>query len=686
MSATTQSFRFLNSLCVWCCWFTCATAAAQTDPLAEALLPLIKQHAGEVAVAVKHLSTGESFEYRATVPMPTASLIKFPVMIEAYRQLAAGKLADDAQLTLRAEDKVPGSGLLTTHFSPGLSLPVRDAIRLMIAYSDNTATNLLVERLGLPSTSTEMQRLGCPNTKLHSLVFRRDTSIAPERSQQFGLGSTTAAEMVKLLELLQRDQLVSPTASAEMRAHLLACQDPDCFSARLPKTVTVAHKTGAVDDVRTDAGLLLTPKGAIAMCVLMRRNKDQSWAPENAGNVLCARIARAVYDRFHPPESPGKLADPYALSTGDRGEWVEVLQRTLNARLKPSPKLGIDGEYGPTTQKAVQSFQAMHELEPTGVVTEATWRKLAPLITTAPVVPTPEVVNRQLLPKKPADAVVGPPVVTATAWAVGEVATGKVLDHADGDKRLEMASTTKIMTAFVVLRLAEKKAGLLDERVKFSQRADGTGGSTAAVRTGETVSVRELLYGLLLPSGNDAAVALAEHCGTLCAPPPESPQVKDPLFCFIAEMNRTARVLDLQQTHFMNPHGLPHDQHYTTPKDLLRLSILAWKQPLLQEIASTRQHGSRLQGPGETSRNIVWKNTNKLLEIEGYQGLKTGTTNAAGACLVTCVTKQGRTLVIVTLGSSSEETRYLDTRNLARWTWQRLGLKDPPPVVPAAKK
>ncbi len=188
--------------------------------LAARIDPLIRSHKGKVAVAVKNLRTGENFRHCADEVMPTASLIKFPVMIEAYRQAAAGKIDLDARMTLKKEDKVPGSGVLTAHFSAGTTFPLRDAIRLMIAFSDNTATNLVLDSIGIGATAATMEAMGYRNTKIHSKVFRRETSVFPERSKQFGLGSTTASEMIRLCEELHFQRLVGPQASAAMLEHL----------------------------------------------------------------------------------------------------------------------------------------------------------------------------------------------------------------------------------------------------------------------------------------------------------------------------------------------------------------------------------------------------------------------------------------------------------------------------------
>jgi beta-lactamase class A len=271
---------------------------ARGDELAARLRPLIDAHHGEVAVAVKHLAGGESFSHRADEPMPTASLIKFPVMVEAYQQAHEGKIDLKKILTLRDEDKVPGAGVLTPHFSAGATLPVRDAIRLMIVFSDNTATNLVLDQIGLPATSKAMESLGLQNTKIHAKVYRRDTSIFPDRSKKFGLGSTTANEMVRLFTLLHQRKLVSDEASGAMLDHLYNCDDKTKLAAKLPPGTRLAHKSGAVSDIRCDAGILHAPGGPVAICVLTSKNKDQRWTDDNAAQVLCATIGRAVYDHF----------------------------------------------------------------------------------------------------------------------------------------------------------------------------------------------------------------------------------------------------------------------------------------------------------------------------------------------------------------------------------------------------
>ena len=280
------------------------------ESLESRLTPLIQAHKGKVALAVKQLDTGESFAYHADEPMVTASLIKFPIMIETYRQAAEGKVSLSKTLTLKKTDKVPGSGILTSHFSDGATFPLIDAVHLMIVFSDNTATNLVLEEIGIKSTAETMEKMGYPNTKAHSKVFRRDTSVFPERSKQFGIGSTTASEMVRLCEALYRKELVSKEASEAMLKHMEACDDKDKFPRFLPPGTKVAFKTGSLDAAKTAAGIITTPAGPVAVCVLTDQNEDKRWVTDNAGNRLCADVAKVVYDHFAASARPTAQPKP----------------------------------------------------------------------------------------------------------------------------------------------------------------------------------------------------------------------------------------------------------------------------------------------------------------------------------------------------------------------------------------
>jgi beta-lactamase class A len=278
-----------------------APAAEPSSGLADRIEALAAAHKGKVAVAMKHLGTGETFFRNADDVMPTASLVKLPIMAEVYAQAEAGKVKLEDMVTLSKDEMVPGSGILTDHFSPGARFSLRDAVHLMIVYSDNTATNLVLDKVGIRPVNEKMAALGLKETRINAKVFKGSTtSVDPARTKQYGLGSTTAREMLTLLELLNTGELVSADASKAMIEHLKKCEDKDKFPRFLPKGVTVAHKTGSVNESRTDAGLLMFKEGPVALVVLTNQNQDKSWTPDNAGNKLCADIARVVVQHYHP--------------------------------------------------------------------------------------------------------------------------------------------------------------------------------------------------------------------------------------------------------------------------------------------------------------------------------------------------------------------------------------------------
>jgi len=644
------------------------TNAMTSNAISEAVLPLLKGYQGDVAVAVYHFESDSHWSVRGDVVLPTASLIKLPAMVEAYRQEAAGKVKLDQRIEVKKEDMVQGSGILTSHFSPGTTISLRDAIRLMIVYSDNTATNLVVDAIGLTSTTAAMKELGYPETQLNSKVFRRDVSIAPERSEKYGLGSTTAIDMVNLVTRLKRGELAGPEATAAMLDHLVNCDDKSRFPLLLPASVKVAHKTGSVTRVRTDAGLLMGPGCTIALCVLTDNNKDIRWTDDNAGNKLSADIAKSVYELLAPktPDKSETTDQAKAMRIGATGDMVEALQRTLKAKLlSPASGISVDGDFGPATEGAVKAFQKQEKIEVTGVVNEATWKALGPLIDQEQPLPAPQIVNSEKLEKKESDDPFGPPQVTCTAWTIVERSTGESIAGSKADIPMHIASTTKIMTAYVVLKMAASHPEVLEEVITFSKRADDTVGSTAGVRAGESLTVGELIYGLMLPSGNDASVALAEHFGRKFAKAEESLDDAKSYDRFIEQMNATVRDLKMLNSNFVNPHGLTDKAHLSTAGDLAKLAIAALEVPRFRDYVTCRQHGCEVTGAGGYKRNLKWENTNRLLGIEGYTGLKTGTTDAAGACLVSCSQRGDRELIVVLLNAANSKRELVCAARLS---------------------
>ncbi len=211
---------------------------------------------------------------------------------------------------------------------------------------------------------------------------------------------------------------------------------------------------------------------------------------------------------------------------------------------------------------------------------------------------------------------------------------GEVLFQKNGDVRLGIASTTKIMTAIVALETSS-----LDDEVVIPKEAVGIEGSSLYLKHGEILTVEELLYGLLLQSGNDAALALAIH-------------IAGSVEGFVSIMNAKADSLGLIDTHFTNPHGLDDDEHYSTAVELGKITAYALKNEVFRKISSTYTHKIRLDG-NEGGRLLV--NHNKLLKIyEGAIGVKTGFTKSTGRTLVGAAERDGLTLISVTLNDGDD--------------------------------
>ena len=283
--------------------------------------------------------------------------------------------------------------------------------------------------------------------------------------------------------------------------------------------------------------------------------------------------------------------------------------------------------------------------------------------------------------KAPPDPLDGPPFVAAKAWAISDAKTGEFLWGAQEGEVLAMASTTKIMCALLVMKLAAADPAVLEEVVDVSAFSAATRGSSARLQEGDKLPVSELLYGLLLPSGNDAANVVAEHFGHHFAAPEEGQAATAPdraggpnagWFNFMAEMNREAARLGMEQTHFENPEGLDAEGHHSTARDMLRLGLAAYQHEAMRERIGTRQRVYDIRTADGGTRKATWNNTNQLLGVEGYFGMKTGTTRNAGSCLVSVGRRGDRELMMVVLNSSNGVGRYVDSRNLYRWAWNEL--------------
>lgn len=232
------------------------------------------------------------------------------------------------------------------------------------------------------------------------------------------------------------------------------------------------------------------------------------------------------------------------------------------------------------------------------------------------------------------------PVISADAAILIDGTSGQILYEKNSHKQRPPASTTKIMTALLAI-----EAGQLEQYVTVSPKAAAVGESSIYLQANEKITLRDLIYGAMLHSGNDACVAIAEHV----AGSEEN---------FVHLMNHTAKKLGAINTNFCNTNGLPHDQHYSTAYDLAMITKYAMKNSSFCEIVRTRS--TSISGPANGRRQLT--NTNQLLwSYQGADGVKTGTTNAAGPCLVSSARRDGRHLIAVVLNSAS---RYHDTSKL----------------------
>lgn len=246
-----------------------------------------------------------------------------------------------------------------------------------------------------------------------------------------------------------------------------------------------------------------------------------------------------------------------------------------------------------------------------------------------------------------------PPDNHAKSAALIDVTSGRLLFSQRGDERLKIASLTKIMTAIVAI-----EHGKLDSTVKVSAKAAGKEGSSLYLKAGEKITLRNVLYGLMLRSGNDAAVAVAEHVG-------------GSLDGFAYLMNKKAEEIGLINSQFMNPHGLDEQGHYSSANDLAKLTAYAMHNPDFKEIVSTKVKSA--PNPHE-AWDYKWVNKNKMLTMyEGADGVKTGYTKQALRTLVSSATRNGQQLVAVTLNDGDD---WADHRNMLDYGFRYFPLED----------
>ncbi len=269
--------------------------ATDTAALRGTLDRLADAHRGVVGYTVRDLDAGWELSRRGDEPFPTASLIKVPILVTVFDLVEQGRLSLDDRINVLPIDVVPGAGMLQ-HLHPGITITVRDAAWLMTTISDNTATNLLLDRIIIRRVWDKMEALGLPRSKVHSKSFLRASSVAMDSSVKYGLGVTTPREMAQLFALLADGRAVSPRADSVMRDMLAANEDGQLLQ-RYVSGVRAPHKTGATDAVRTECTLWYLESRVVA-CVLTRENADTRWVLDSEPQVLMARMGEAIVRAF----------------------------------------------------------------------------------------------------------------------------------------------------------------------------------------------------------------------------------------------------------------------------------------------------------------------------------------------------------------------------------------------------
>jgi beta-lactamase class A len=274
-------------------------AHTDTTSLRKSLEQIVANHHGTVGVSVRNLANGEAVSIRGSETVPTQSTIKTALLVTLMDEVQKGKVRLDERTGLIDRDKVGGTGVMQ-YLSSGTMPTLADLAWLMITLSDNTATNLLIDKIDAYTVGSKMEALGLPHTKLHGKTFRRQTSIAPDSSKLYGLGVSTPDELVQLFSLLQAGKAVSPSLDSLAMRMLAANQDDAMMTRWLPDNIRVANKTGTGSDSRIDCGVIYSPAAPIALCVMTKGNTDRTYAVDNEAHMTIGRIARETFHHYNP--------------------------------------------------------------------------------------------------------------------------------------------------------------------------------------------------------------------------------------------------------------------------------------------------------------------------------------------------------------------------------------------------
>jgi beta-lactamase class A len=300
---------------------------AQDDPaLDQQLKSIADAHHGHVALYAQDLRSNKTASLLPDEPVQTASVIKMAILLDAAEQIRAGKATFDERLVLTKANQVEGSGVLGV-LTPPIALTLRDVLTLMVVVSDNTGTNMAIDRLGLAHINSTLRAAGLRQTVLYKKVYVPATEPMPPDQKKFGLGKTTAREMASIMERLATcrlplDKSAPQPADGKICGTILHMlrnqQDRDSLPRYLETLDTsengsaIGNKTGALNHVRNDVALISTKSGPVVIAAFTWDNEDQRWTGDNQAEQTLGKLAKAIIDRW----SPGGL-DPSAFPWED---------------------------------------------------------------------------------------------------------------------------------------------------------------------------------------------------------------------------------------------------------------------------------------------------------------------------------------------------------------------------------
>jgi beta-lactamase class A len=297
-------------------WPAPAKQANGTAAIDHRVQAAIQGFPGSVSLYARNLDTGVSYELRADAAVPTASTIKLPIMVELFAEANEGKLDWNQKLELTDQEKVSGSGVLT-ELSGGDALPIRDLMHLMIVVSDNTATNLILDRIGGNAVNLRMAQLGLKQTAVMRKIMQpkifpnAGANPGPEGltdegkkpgNDRWGTGRSCPRDMVAILEKLYRGELVSKAASEEMISVLKRQQDHEGVGRDMTNTV-IASKSGALDHLRSGVAIVYSQHGPVAMAITVNNIPQVNYGVDNPGNLLISALSEILVQELAPPDT-----------------------------------------------------------------------------------------------------------------------------------------------------------------------------------------------------------------------------------------------------------------------------------------------------------------------------------------------------------------------------------------------